>query len=827
MAESYQSQVKIQQLFRDLTPFRVARDLGLRPQQEARGCWLQHPSRADSRIWLTDTEFVCLDIVDDFRCGDVFDFLAWRLGGEQQAVRHVIQHYTHLASEPAMLQQTAGFLASDLKQRRDVRRQWDQQFARFAWDTQKYAEVRMLLRRLQAHPRLTAGLLFGATGEDLSRLPGLEHVTLDPVAQFLVLPAYSRFSQIAAVELVPVRHPDDVSRVWMEDVSHAFFGALSAPPQQPRVHCYTDWRDVLLQISCGACLNLGTVQVWLNSARHAAGMRLPAAIGMHGEGDDTALLAMARNAFDEFYIASRHTGLMDARMPVVTTWTDFVIQRIEYWIKTGQERSPEMQDFLLHLSHDSATVDKLIAHLERNGTPMPVMRRVQEGVSRMSELVLGAMRVLETPDGYVGRREGRAESLFTNFTITVEKNVWFSDTVFAHYGQVRINRQAFPFQILNKDANEPQEVLNQAILAVRRHGQTTELPVVTDTTMRARLPTVISVQASKCGRNVTGIMTLGWTQHRTRFVTPTWIAEATQIKPTEKLLYPFSDMLSRHYAARAFNWRHTWRCDRPETNTLLAIVLALMERSFLALPSPLVMTQSDQPTRQALEAVFNAFGQMQPVHVGNNQRSRGPRLDSMHLDGLPVLVTSDTPEALNLRDPVLVQSSTGFSVGEPLRQHEYAELSSAARHLTSRLAMGLIQEGRPVHIEEPEQTTVERLIQRGRDLAVQVGAPGEFVVRTMSPVPAFNALLYKVPSDRLPMMVEFNLSNQTVVMKVDRRQAVAEILRDELQRLDATARMLDKDRVEFSLGVFNSLVEIFYGKVNMPAKPVALTPMIG
>lgn len=788
---------------------------------------MPHPTKTGARIWLTDTEFVCLDIADDFRCGDVFDFLAWRLGSEKQAVRHAIQHYTHLSSEPAMLQQMAGFLAADLQRRRDARRRWDEQFARFAWDTQRYAEVQMLLRRLHAHPRLTAGLLFGATGEELVRLPGLGQLPLDPHAQFLVLPAYSRYSQVSAVELVPANRPDDVSRIWIEDVSHAFFGALSAPPQQPRVHCYADWRDVIRQISCGANLNLGTVQVWLNSARHTSAMKLPAAVGMHGEGDDIALLAMSRNAFDDFYVSSRDAGLMEVQPPVVVGWSDFVIQKVEYWLRTGQERSPEMQDFLLHLSHDSATVDRLIGHLERNGTPMPVMRRVQEGVSRMSELVIGNMRVLETPDGYVGRRDGRAESLFTNFTLVIEKNVWFSDTVFAHYGQVRINRQTFPFHILNKDANKPQEIINQAVLAVRRHGQATDLPVVTDSTMRARLPTVISVQASKCGRNVNGVMTLGWTQHRTRFVTPTWIAEATQVKTTEKVLYPFSDLLSRHYAARSFNWRTNWRCDRPETNTLLAVLLALMERSFLALPSPLVMTQSDQPTRQALEAVFNAFGQIMPVHIGNNNRTRGPRLDSMHLDGVPVLVTCDNPDELNLRDPVIVQSATGFTLGEPLSPHEYADLASAARHLTARLAMGLIQDGRPASITEPESTTVERLIQRGRDLAMRLGVPGEFPVRTLSPVPTFNALLYQVPSDRLSMLVEFNLANQTVVMKVDRRQAMAEVVRDELQRLDPTARLLGKDRVEFSLGVFNSLVEIFYGKVDMPAQPAALTPMIG
>lgn len=805
----------------------MARDLGLRPQQDAQGCWIPHPTRPDSRIWLTDAEFVCLDIADDFRCGDVFDFLAWRLGGEKQAVRHVIQHYTHLSSEPALLQQTAGFLAADLQRNRDARRQWDRQFAKFAWDSQQYTEVRMLLRRLHAHLRLTAGLLFGATGAELVRLSGLEHLQLEPTAQYLVLPAYSRYSQIAAVEIVPTRQPEDVSRVWIEDASHAFFGALSAPPHQPRVHCYSDWRDVILQISCGASLNLGTVQVWRNSARHASAMKLPAAVGMHANGDDTALLAMSRNAFDDFYIASRDIGLLDLRMPVVTPWHEFVIQRVEHWLRTGQERSPEMQDFLLHLSHDTATVDRLLNHLERQGTSMPVMRRVQEGVARMSELVIGSMRVLETPDGYVGRRDGRAESLFTNFTLVVEKNVWFSDNVFAHYGQVRINHQSFPFHILNKDANKPQEILNQATLAVRRHGQATDLPVVTDTTMRARLPTVISVQASKCGRNVNGVMTLGWTQHRTRFVTPAWMSEATQIKPTEKILYPFSDLLSRHYAARSFNWRPNWRCDRPETNTLLAVVLALLERSFLALPSPVFSTQSDQPTRQALEAVFNAFGQIMPVHVGNNLRNRGPRLDAMHLEGLPVLITCDNPEALHLRDPLVLQSAAGLTVGEPLTSHEYADLSSAARHLTARLTMGLIQEGRPAAITEPEQTTVERLIQRGRALALQVGVPGEFLVRTMSPVPAFNTLLYHVPAERLSMLVEFNLANQTVVMKVDHKQAMAEVVRDELQRLDPTARLQGKDRVEFSLGVFNSLVEIFYGKLDMPARPAPLTALIG
>ncbi len=787
----------LQQIFRDVQPYRVVADLGL-PLEERSGAFATaHPRLPGARLHLLNQELVSDQPDCPFLAGGIFDFLAWHFEGDYaRAGQYVVERYSNLAHHLVgrSLAHHLPQLVADLKRRRE-----------------RFQAILNLKRALAAQAPSLMGQLFwfreqGLAAEHLSRMlylaPGEElapifqaehpRLKLSPEALYVLYTYFSDYHTVACIRLHSLERPELVQTIPLCPASHAYFGLHTCLPGHLDYRVYGSERSALAGYATAQAAGhyqVGCLQVRLDPAASFSEFKLPSGTFLVSGSDSFNDLVRRRSAFHNFQVAhdlGAVTALAELR-PVA--WEQYVPQEFFRLLGHGREPTPALVAFMDSLKTDRVMFERLTRHLGASTQERAqLLLRLNQFMSQGATAIFGDIQISETAAGYRARRikSGGEGVMFTNFVIKLDHNVCFeSDLGVFHVGRLIINQTVYPLCLPHSALAHPNELVERAQAAVIRHALpgAQDVPMVTDSTFRNKLASLLQQQAAGLPK-VSGVDRLGWNATRTQFGTPLWRMDVSGRQPTSRIPYPNAEYLLQNYSFENYRLAEPALPVLPEVRYFAALLVSMLVRSYLKLACPSVRVLRNSKSVSLLHALFLPLGQTSPYEFNPNIRGQGPR-PLLHgcFSGYPLFGYCSNPKVLaGVELPLFLLSDQGLSFQAELPAEDYPQVCTFAHHLIQRVLLGLLRDGPKAHdLVLVDVPGVSDLAFEGKRAVERYYPECDFSLFTAN-LPRFKHLLSQIAFDELPRYFKFDLAQQTVRLNFrplkghDRKE-----IRDELQ----------------------------------------------
>jgi len=274
--------------------------------------------------------------------------------------------------------------------------------------------------------------------------------------------------------------------------------------------------------------------------------------------------------------------------------------------------------------------------------------------------------LLETPDGYKVRRGAGHPELISNFTLQLQKNISFGDTVPLHHtATIHIENQVLETILPGRMLDSPRELQDhiQVVAAVkgstavpmlRDHGQFRNVAFH----LRRQVPRLPSEE---------GLPFLGWDLQRKGFYAPGW--RVTMDRGLSRKVMPFHpEVQTLDCYEAAPELRNIAGDLDPELATFVQMIIGVVVRAHGHQDLQCVQLRHDERSMALLDGLFRGLGQIRPL-------SRVERSNPA-LRFYPAWTTASVVRNLTaVREPYFVLSSAGRYVS---KQHSHEELERAA-----------------------------------------------------------------------------------------------------------------------------------------------------
>jgi hypothetical protein len=822
-------EVDFQLIFRRLEPYQAVSALGALREQDGR-IFADYPGHPEWPLQLEGRELVSTTAECPFLAGTLFDYLALHHGQDYvQVVAYVLQHYAHLAENPLGLSL------------RSLQPQFAQQLAlarsRFLGltglrfhlleDDARLIPARLWLRQRELQPEAVWRLLYAAEGEELNTLLADDRFTAGHC--HLVFPFFANFHTVSGLVIQDLETRSE-EKVELVPCQHDYFGLHSLTPGQTALVGVTvdEALAIRQRLQDAAQHQAGVLQVRLEPDAPSNEFRWEHGCLLAKADPDFSQVARLRGAFRRFAVSPG--GLVDAAGALTNgrPWTDYVRITFQTLLR-GDTCSPAMVSLMENLKADPEARQFLLDCLAASGRTK-LLARLRQHLDTRQSYVINSMRVVETENGYIARKGGTGtETLFTNFLLKVDRNIWFEPDELYYVGRVLMAGREYPFHISRTGLRKPDVVLKAATTAVRgcTENQAVPNPTVFDTTLQGRLADVLAQQAAQ-QITMPGVRRLGWNPAMSLFTTPLWRTSLTGLEQTARVLYPGSSFFKDYFTTPVHGYPTTDAEDliRSSGRMLLAVLAALLGRAALRLPCPLVRVQRSENTLRAAQAMCLALGQQKPVVLNPNRRRDQVPFEQELLSGYPILATTVNESQLEtLQQPMLLLADSGLSCWDPVEDAARTQIYSLALRLLPALTLQLMRQPEASQAFFPTQeATPVTLIAEGRQFI-------EHCLQRTFPIfePGLQNLyqaLAEIPFSEVPRYFRFSLETQTLTMDcrniqvVKRKDIYLDLQTLGLQpRLDSSGHCVTADSAGFL-----DLLERFYGspvRLFPPASPPA------
>ncbi len=683
-------QLKVQHVFKALKPYVVAADMGLALQESNGHLFVRVPRLPDSRLFLTDTHFISDTYGCSFMAGGVFDLMALVLGSYEAAVDTAFSRYPDLADNPMAedLTDLRYQFVLELKNARENLNLW----LNLRKETDRLAveasSVSLWLRQNRWPTKNLMDHLWILTDDDLIRA-GIEARN---IPHTIILPSYSSPGVLGQLVLV---NPDNGDRktVTLQDMNGYWFG-LPSFWRGTQCLSFSDQDSALkaLRQIDEQGIQHKSVLSWIKGGGTDDGCSIPyGSVVINSNQPDFVDLQLKRSFIRDMTVCT--TSLIDPLgvKSFPTPWLEFAMAYVQQrCLKT----KPDMAGLKLmfeQMRHDATLVERIKAWLKLNNL-QPILELFTRRISGRLEYSNDKILVHSTENGYLLQKiKGRQQTLFTNFTVNIQRNIWFPQSEeLVHYGVTRLAGKEADVMITRKSLQRPRDVeglVNSAI-----HGQHSQAPaaLITDTTYQKYLTLCLNSQANRLPKQ-DGIYKLGWDEKRTQFQAAPWAAGLLGVTYAAGLLYPFSDLF-KSFRTNAYPSSGQLAELPGDIQDMLVAVLGLLYKGFYQVAGSPLQIQWSMAAETVVTTISRAFGQVEGYALNQNSRPGVTYSELRHCQGLPLLLVSanqDVIKGLDTTQAYYVLSDKGMQLKSGLTPETYVQLFHTAQHLFQQASVWL------------------------------------------------------------------------------------------------------------------------------------------
>ena len=695
-------QLRAQDIFPTLEPFRVVADLRL-PLENREGLFFTpHPQHPEDLLQIEDHEFVGRADGLTPAC-NVFDFLALHFGSYRQAIDHVIGKYFNLASLPTGLAWDS--VGDQIVERlRNDREQFQSVLALrngLRERSDRLGVASMFCRGKEFDPDHIWRMLYFAHGRDLNRVLRnwlKREDVFDATKCYLVVPYMVNRHSYGLLEIRDLNEKH-VQTVVLNPSRYMFFGMHTCLPDNRETQVFSTRQEASLMYSRAmerADFQIGFLHVRVNANAEIMHPPLRSGTFIVTENADFNTLANTRRAFETFEVIDPQDRFGRASEP--TSWRDYAANSV---LKALREdpADPEREysvrtSGMIESLRNSEAFPALLKQLEAQNKTA-VVSRIRRQASHRGVYVLGGMHIIETSTGYLATKPGTDTVFpFANFVIRIDSSIWFPESQEVYFsGWIILSGQRIPFAIANSQVHQPKTILVQAQRAANRSGiLNLSMPTVTDPAHQRKL---VGILAQQIGTKPTiiGVQVLGWNSTKQRFVAPVWEARNLGLQSTSKVPYPESKILARYFSFLDYRLVDDVSKVTPQARYLIALVAGSIARAFLNQQVPTVAIIRSPESVALIQSVFRPFGQVAPVELGPTRRLAQQTLSTLNFSGFPIFATCPDIRVLkDVNSPLFLLGRSGESLNDPVDAEALSQITSLGHRVFTSLILKFIRE---------------------------------------------------------------------------------------------------------------------------------------
>jgi hypothetical protein len=833
--------MRIQDIFKAVEPYRVVRDLGLNIKDASGYSYIQHPHLADARIWLVGDEFISLDPKCSFVAGDVFDFLAFHMGGYDLAVNHVMSRYGDMVEPSANVQPDTSrvVFVSQLESQRAQFLKLYELNLNLRDRAPLYPEALMWLERRNIRAPHVARFLYVAKGLDLNGLltPYSASEKFQPCDTYIVLPYFSNYHTFSRLVIYPLNDGGPVV-VDINHARHSFFGLHTIAPDTDDVRVTGNALQSAKLFSQGVYygnLDFGVVHPHFNVSSKVHQMQLRTGTFIAGNDYDLSLIARFRGGFVDYHVSVEHDILQGSEKPKRKTWLEFAVSEFQASVAIENDITPKVGRVLDDLRFDRVVIDSIIGWMHDLGRD-DIVQKIKKHTITPKTFFVSDVELEETNAGYVYRKNKTSQPVLgSNFTLRLFSSVWFQENGdLYHYGTMMVDGTEYPFCLDRKSAEKAANLLTTLRTAVLVHtqGKSAFQPIIYDASARTYIMQSLSAHfQSQNYASTLGLKHLGWTSNRSIFNTPTWKVSISGLDETLRVGHPFFSLLQDHYKFQKFAQSNSTDLVTPQIKSFLALMASMCARLFLKRTFPVLSLANNDNSLKLLGALFLPFGQVHPFDLNSNKR-RETSLVPSEFAAYPVFGLYHDPEGCQGRSGyIMALSKLGLPFSVEIDKPLYDQIYTVAYNIYTQITLRLVREGSggvsPM-MDDQASVMVDYILE-GRRLIERFTQYQKFEVFD-DDMPVFRDLLTGIPLEDLPKHFKLDTTSGTMVLSFanlssHRRQDVHK----ELVTKHASASMYKFREILMNAEALLELLRKFYGcalPIGDGAKSDTLTEVV-
>jgi len=701
----------IKKIVRLVPAFRVVKDAGQRVHREKEDgvgarFYTQHPTCPDERLYLTEYDYVEAGKSTGFFAGNAFDYLALIEGSLPRAIDVFFERYrdkihTITAYEEGLIRDVLTRNAERTRRgynflnKLSINYQNSSAFHDvLSWQRGKHMNPLFLTHWV--YPALPAQVLEFL--ESMFDSEADHPFEIDPTHNYLVIPYYNTWSNISHIVF---EQPTEGRRyrVDLNPCRVAWAGLHGSPhfrPTRASMFYNTPREAMIMQshyrdrLDDSLCLHTDISRDFVD----ANTVRFMRGVVLADKKTNFTVCARLADCVDQLHV-QRFDQFAAQGEPV--SWARYLAEELHTITNEDGENSPRARALLSNVEINSELRVELESELVLIGSSAST-RELISNWSGGDTYRFRTSTVEETKHGYLVSYPNRAdETLVSNFTIDVERNVVMADTgQVLMTGTVRMGDVGFPFEMDRKQCATPRSIeesvlasFNRWLRSDQRNSRDQRVPVIT-VPDQARV--LSGVLGQKCA-NVPfdeGYSALGWAREDI-FIAPFWMRQELKLTEGRSPVVTEGFNFATHYRYAAFPQQLSPRVTEIdflsyEARNLLRTLIVWMVRGSLGYDTVPERIQDGASARNMLKAVCSVFGQVSPLLLNPSARKNRPEKLMRGLSRLPLYANSNNPEVLGaLSYPMWILGDTGVQIDNSMNHIELHMLTNTTYHLVNRV----------------------------------------------------------------------------------------------------------------------------------------------
>lgn len=296
-----------------------------------------------------------------------------------------------------------------------------------------------------------------------------------------------------------------------------------------------------------------------------------------------------------------------------------------------------------------------------------------------------------TPTGYVLRKKNNDPSptFVTNFTITLEQNVVFSETTdIYHAGNIVFNGNEYPIIIKQEETEKPNDIEKAARRATlgMEFDDINTLPTIKDRTGAKYIVAYMRECVAALPRTE-GVPMLGWSARRTSFYAPHFISDIKGTRVGRKYFHPNVQVLNQYILDTLCVSRMYYGLPM-QLVSIINQCAAFVARSYLGMPvRPIAVFNNTQARRMVCE-IFKGLNQNSVVQLNQNIRGEeyvGNRGYPYYAVGYSYAQTTKS------RIPAFILCDKGIAINEEFSNEHMDQAACTLNYVIQKVVEWAIQ----------------------------------------------------------------------------------------------------------------------------------------
>lgn len=813
--------LQVEQLINVLDPYRVLKDMGVKPREHEGNLCVECPS-CKSKLQIGKTALLCENKSCDFLTGNIIDFLAYI---EPHKDYEKVIDYLFKTYETELKAQAfhgTEYLKSQLAEHCTKNRALINYLMKLRGNNQKLSEYNGWFRKMGIVPTLNQNSIIAVSEKELLDLfenyapynPFREKIENRKDSSYLLVLYYKNLYTLSYIEIYAENKL--IHTLPVHSSKFSFAGLHNGNVNASKVKLYLNPMEAFENYSDSmSFMDADNDSLFLAVKRTQGATKntenkFKKATYMYSLKDSITDAAHLNHITHDLHVGISE---VESKTSQTVNWNTFLFSELQKLLKHHEFKlTPKVESIFKELNMNDivkSTLNKWLTSINHEKLAQQLTT-----VNTKPQMVWqSGAEIIKTEKGYIACKPNDLSSTqFTNFTLELENYIDFPDSNDLYYnGYVHMEDKKFPFRLERKSITTPQKIESAAIRGVKMSGiPYTNLPVIIDNAYGKYLTKILMRDAASISK-VPGVSKLGWNSDKSVFTLTDGVVDRNDIINVGSFPNPKNRFLESSFIFNKIKINPKVKeFYNKEVLKIVSVIVSHITRSYIGAQVVPLRVKRNKASVNMLKFIFAAFGQKSPVEINTNRKRENAREYFSELGEYPVLgFCSDSDYVDKFNYPLVsLVPEDGLELTSELSLEQYQGVYNFVKNNIPIIIRHIIlTEGATYNIHKEnslQMVTLEGLEYMNRVLKKSWKLPDSELSNLFK-------LLYDTPKSKVKFSFKLDMVNQAIVINTRHSNVVRSDLYPQLVSSGLQPALKNKYDIVVPHSKFYHILTNFYG----------------